>query len=117
MDGSVSTPRWVFDPVSLLDRTARLRIAHHLPGRVRLKLAGGALAGESLADVRAFLGALAATPGIASAEVNPLAQSCLILYDTKVIDPATWVDLVAGTGSPLALALLHAVADRARALT
>ena len=110
-------PAWVDDPASLLRHATRLCLAHHLPGRVRLKLVDGGADAPPLAEIQTFLAALKSCPGIASAEINLLARSCLVLYDTKVIRPSAWSDLVEGRDSPELLALLRAVAAQARGTT
>ncbi|MCW2248583.1 hypothetical protein M2352_004243 [Azospirillum fermentarium] len=96
----------------LLRLTALLRIAHHIPGRIRLKLeasAGGHLAAAA-ADIAALNRALTAAPAIRSVSVNPLALSCTIEYDPAAIPPSAWTDLLAGTASPGAAALLRLAA-------
>jgi hypothetical protein len=108
------TAAWINDPALVLRHATCLRIAHHLPGRVRLKLGDAADDATRLSDLQSILRALSGCPGIISAEINALARSCLILYDTKEIGPSAWADLVAGTGSPAALALVHTLAEAAR---
>jgi hypothetical protein len=108
------TATWIDDPSQVLRQATRLRIAHHLPGRVRLKLSSDGIEGSGLAELQAILRALRDCPGIASTDINTLARSCLILYDTKEIQPSTWVDLVGGIGSPEAMALVRALAESAR---
>lgn len=96
---------------SLRRLTALLRIAHHIPGRIRLKLetsAGGELAAAA-ADIAALNRALSAAPAIRSVSVNHLALSCTITYDPAAIPPSAWTDLLAGTASPGAEALLRLV--------
>lgn len=86
------------------------RIAHHIPGRVRLKLDGPAEG--STADVRRFVDAASRASGIRSVSVNPLARSCVVEYDPALIAPSAWQDVVSGTRSPhaerLLLSLAHA---------
>jgi len=98
---------------TLLRLTALLRIAHHIPGRVRLKLdaaAGSALAAAA-GDIAALNRALSASPAIRSVSVNHLALSCTIEYDPAVIPPSAWSDLLAGKTSPGADALIRLAAD------
>ena len=93
------------------DGAAMLRIVHHIPGRVRLKLLGGpALAGK-LADAQRLLRAARAVPGIRAVDVNGPARSCVVEYDAKRIPPAAWQDLLSGAQSPDGEALLAAMLD------
>lgn len=98
-----SHPLWRF--------VALLRIAHHIPGRVRLKLAANADAGlaATVDEAKRFGRAVTATPGIRAVNVNLLARSCVVEYDPKRIPPAAWQDLVAGTRSTAAAALLETI--------
>lgn len=91
---------------------ALLRIAHHIPGRVRLKLAGDAQSGlaQALDEARRFVRSVAATAGIRSVDLNPLARSCVVEYDPEVIPPAAWQDLVNGVRSAAAETLLRSLA-------
>ncbi|MDO8607414.1 MAG: cation transporter [Phaeospirillum sp.] len=84
------------------------RIAHHIPGRVRLKLEGKA--DGAAADVRHFVDAASRTSGIRSVNVNLLARSCVVEYDTALISPSAWQDIVDGTRSPHAEQLLRSLA-------
>jgi hypothetical protein len=72
-----------------------LDIAHHVRGRIRLRLtpAGVLLLAPDLA---ARLGDhAAATPGIRSVRVNAAALSVVIEYVPSVIAPELWDDLIA----------------------
>lgn len=76
----------------------RVKVAHHIPERIRLKLdlgAAGALA-ASWAQAEALLEQLRRTRGVRSVMVNAIARSCLIEYDRSIINPTAWVDLVEG---------------------
>ncbi|CCG42441.1 HMA2 domain-containing protein [Magnetospirillum molischianum] len=86
-----------------------LRIAHHIPGRIRLKLAaeGQGSLNDVLADVKRFVATASTAPGIRAVSLNLLARSCLVEYDPKQIAPAAWTDLIDGTRSAEALALTH----------
>lgn len=93
-----------------------LRIAHHIPGRVRLKLAAeaGADLGAAVTEVKAFIGAVTSIPGIRAVSLNPLARSCVVEYDPARIPPAAWADLIGGTPSAAAQALAEAIAGCGR---
>ncbi len=86
-------------------------VAHHIAGRIRLKLDGGLPVfadgrQPTLAEVQA---ALAAMNGVRSVRINLLARSCTVEYDAKVIPPTAWSDLLNGTESPAADALVGAL--------
>lgn len=91
---------------------ALLRIAHHIPGRVRLKLAGDSQSGlaQAIDEARRFVKSVATTAGIRSVDLNPLARSCVVEYDPEVIPPAAWQDMVDGVRSPAAETLLRTLA-------
>ncbi|MCR6629147.1 MAG: cation transporter [Magnetospirillum sp.] len=89
---------------------ALVHIAHHIPGRVRLKVsadADGALAAE---EAKRFLRDAAQAAGIRSVNLNLLARSCVVEYDAKMIPPAAWNDLAEGRRSAAAEALLGSIA-------
>ncbi len=97
-------------PDDFLSRlAAALTIAHHIPGRVRLKLDGAAERGlAALADdAKALHRALTGAEGIRSVALNPLARSCTIEYDPTVIPPSAWPDLLRGEASAAAGTLLR----------
>lgn len=89
-----------------------LRIAHHVPGRVRLKLEGGAGLAGAVAEVQAFVKLLEAVEGIGAVSLNLLARSCTVEYDPRRIAPNAWRDLVAGVDSPEAARLAEILAHR-----
>lgn len=83
----------------LLRFARALVIAHHIPGRIRLKL-DGPLGGElkTMADeAKRFSTALSTMAGIRSLSFNPLAKSCTIEYDPTIIPPPAWGGLLSGT--------------------
>lgn len=89
-------------------------VAHHIAGRIRLKLTAGLPAfadgrQPSLAEVQA---ALEAMNGIRSVRINLLARSCTVEYDAERIPPTAWNDLLNGTESPAADALVGALRAR-----
>jgi hypothetical protein len=86
----------------LLRFARALVIAHHIPGRVRLKL-DGPISGElkSLAeDAKRFSAALSTTAGIRTISLNPLAKSCTIEYDPAIIPPSAWAGFLSGATVP-----------------
>lgn len=94
-----------------LDFSRLVKVAHHIPGRIRLKLADGmSTPALAAAEVQRFVRAATAAPGIRSVSVNPLARSCVVEYDPVLFPPSAWSDAMAGRSSPAAQALLQALA-------
>ncbi|MDR2032617.1 MAG: cation transporter [Azoarcus sp.] len=85
-------------------------IAHHIPGRIRLKLDVSAetlrRVGHPGIEVGRFGGALGAIPGIRRIQLNKLARSLTVEYDNQTIPDRAWPDLLANRPSPEAAALL-----------
>ena len=105
------------DPVDLLLRAGEvLAIAHHIPGRIRLKLAEGATAAVLSEGRFPTPERLRSVAGVRSVKLNLLARSCVVEYDPTVVPPIAWVDLLAGrrtaASAPLIAALAAVVADR-----
>jgi len=74
-----------------------LSIAHHIPGRVRLKLEKPQEAqgfGLGINDATRFTEALRQSKGIRSTSLNTIALSCTVEYDTDIIPAATWANLL-----------------------
>lgn len=94
-----------------------LRIAHQIRGRVRLKLDADALAAAPLPPGTAgrLDGLLTGIRGIRNVQVNLLARSCVVEYDTAVIPDAAWPDLLAGRTTPAAEALAAVLQERCAA--
>lgn len=107
---------WVGNPALLLDWTSRLSIAHHIPGRIRLKLRTDGIDLSGLGDgVRAFTAALGACAPIDQVQVNLLARSCTITYNARDLAPSTWSDLIDGQDTAPVRDLIEAIAAAARA--
>lgn len=107
------------EPDMLQALASMLRVAHHIPGRVRIKLAGDPMAlpavnalqqagrqaglslqrAQALADGRQLDAMARRLPGVRSLQVNLFARSCTVAYDAAVIAPAAWDDLLAGRRS------------------
>lgn len=83
------------------------RVAHHIPGRLRVKLGGdtGRLPGK--AEALALLDRLRSLEGVAAVQVNALARSCTVEYAPGVILPEAWDDLLSGRDTAAAGALLE----------
>ncbi|MGF7174795.1 HMA2 domain-containing protein [Azospirillum doebereinerae] len=104
------------DPHPLLRFVSLLSIAHHIPGRIRLKLAAKDTdLADAIAQAKRFGRLVTEAPGIRSVNVNLLARSCVVEYDADRIPPAAWGDLLAGTPSDAAERLLRALTPPAGA--
>ncbi|CAO3432938.1 HMA2 domain-containing protein [Azospirillum doebereinerae] len=98
------------DPHPLLRFVSLLSIAHHIPGRVRLKLAAkDADVADLVVQAKRFGRSITEAPGIRSVNVNLLARSCVVEYDADRIPPAAWADLLTGTPSDAAGRLVRAI--------
>ena len=73
-----------------------LAIAHHIPGRIRLRLKGAALLQAGSIDTGALEQLLSAIDGIGEIRLNAAAGSVVIGYRIKRIPPETWGKLLQG---------------------
>lgn len=94
-----------------------LRIAHQVPGRVRLRLDATLADAPQLrrvgpAELQRVLGAAS---GLRDVRLNPLARSCVIEYDNSLIPDPAWADLLAGRDTPAARVLTARLGSCARA--
>jgi hypothetical protein len=100
---------------SLRRYIALVAIAHHIPGRIRLKLGIGAETlrqiGHAGIEAGRFGSALGAVPGIRRIQLNRLARSVTVEYDNQTIPDRAWPDLLANRTSPEAVALLGRLRD------
>ena len=74
-----------------------LSIVHHIPGRVRIKLKSPQEAAHlelHSSDLELFIGMLREIEGVQSASVNTVALSCTVLYDSSLIAPGAWHELL-----------------------
>ncbi len=75
-----------------------VEIAHHIPGRIRLRLIldNLSLSDESVQALimrfQNFKEVLNNIPGVHSIRINAIARSCTIEYDHKIIPFQAWVD-------------------------
>ncbi|MFT3717438.1 heavy-metal-associated domain-containing protein [Pseudorhodoferax sp.] len=89
-----------------------LHIAHHIRGRIRLKLDTRPVSMDvPRAQARGFQAVLDHIPGVASVQVNLLARSCTVHYDPKVIPERAWGDLLDGVDSDAAAILERILHD------
>jgi hypothetical protein len=84
------------DPEILLRARKHLRIAHHIPGRIRLRFDPGIL--EAVPEIkdgeRGDL--LSGLPGIKDVRLNAAAFSLVVTYDRDKIEPGWWEQLIEG---------------------
>lgn len=85
-----------------------LRLAHQIPGRVRLKLDVVGLLASNLGkdDIEHLQSALGAMRGVRSIRLNLPARSCAVEYDSTIIPDAAWADLLAQRETPEAQVLI-----------
>lgn len=105
----MSTP----DTPALLRYVARLQIAHHIPGRIRLKLSGP-VDDELFAlaqDAKRFGEALAGMNGVRSIGLKLGARSCVVEYDPSLIPPSAWNGLLSDVTTPEGEALQRRLSD------
>lgn len=92
-----------------------LDIAHHIPGRIRLKLSLHAL-GQMDAAIRkhaqTVLAMLGEISGVNAIRINPVAMTCVIEYDTEVIPSQAWPDFLEGRPTPESEVLLQIVKQK-----
>lgn len=89
-----------------------VRIAHHIRGRIRLKLDNSSVDIDvPQVQARGFQTLLDRTPGIVSVQVNLLARSCTVHYDPAVIPAQAWADLLTGVDSGAAASLERILHD------
>jgi len=81
----------------LLDLAAHTAIVHHIPGRVRLKVK---LSGLTLAMSLDIDDVIKCFDGVLDVRTNAAARSIVINYDTRVISPDLWENLVNGNKDP-----------------
>ena len=78
---------------ALLDHLMYLQVAHHVPGRIRIKASWSAapkLAGVHEADLARII---AGVPGILDYRINRKALSLVIRYDPNTLAPALWEEI------------------------
>lgn len=91
---------------TLRDCLRSLHIAHHIKGRIRLKLDPSPSAPNlSSAGLQALQAVCDRIPGVRSVNFNLLARSCTVTYDPLLIPYEAWADLLAGRDSSSARAL------------
>jgi hypothetical protein len=84
-----------------------LSIAHHVPGRIRLRFRVTALASLSAARLNAFANSARGADGVRSFRVNAVARSLAIEYDPALLPPALWTQFLEGDDEEAARIAAH----------
>jgi drug/metabolite transporter superfamily protein YnfA len=84
------------DPALFLSLRKHIRIAHHIPGRIRLRIGAEAVTAAQGVDDDLFDRVLAAIGGIDDVRVNAMAGSAVISYQPEKIRPDWWETLIHG---------------------
>ncbi|MDL1959419.1 MAG: hypothetical protein LWX01_05315 [Deltaproteobacteria bacterium] len=72
---------------TLLDIVPHLEIAHHIPGRIRLRISSSGIESLLGMDLASHVNQI---PGILDVRVNALALSAIVEYDPERLDPKLW---------------------------
>ena len=81
----------------LIKLAPHTQIAHHIPGRVRLKIAISALEILQGVDVEEVLRCL---PGVRDLRINPAAMSAVVEYDERLLPFSLWERLAKSAHQP-----------------
>lgn len=73
-----------------------LKIAHHIPGRIRLKVGSTVFEELDTIDPSVFDRILHAIDGITDVRINKAAGSVIIAYAADTVDPDSWQTLING---------------------
>ncbi|WP_405229143.1 HMA2 domain-containing protein [Lentisalinibacter sediminis] len=84
------------DPAIFLNLRKHIRIAHHIPGRIRLRIGAEAVTAAQGVDDDLLDRVLAAIGGIEDVRVNAMAGSSVISYQPEKIRPEWWETLLHG---------------------
>ncbi|MDR6962411.1 HMA2 domain-containing protein [Shewanella putrefaciens] len=96
----------------LRELTEHILVAHHVPGRIRLKLKSHLpdnLNLKGFKHTQQLLRFMESIPGVKSIRPNMLARSCVVEYDTKVLNASLWESLLKAEDKPNVIALLDEV--------
>lgn len=93
------------DIETLLAARRHCRIAHHVPGRLRLRFDPLALQAAPRALTGRLQAALTAMAGVRRTEINAAAFSVTVHYDAAVLAPALWDRILTGDAAAAAAAL------------
>ena len=89
----------------ILAARRHVRVAHHVPGRLRLRFEPLGLAGLLRGRGDALQDALRRVRGIQGTEVNLAACSLLVQYDPALLPSAHWDRLLTGSAASAAALL------------
>jgi hypothetical protein len=81
---------------TLLALRGHVNIAHHVRGRIRLRIAPTLTRNTAQVDRKQIEQALRAIDGIVTVRVNPVAGSVVVEYAPDRIPPDTWIALLQG---------------------
>jgi hypothetical protein len=84
-----------------------LRIAHHIPGRIRLRAGPSIVKDLGVVDARVFDRVLGALHGIREFRANPRAGSIVVEYVPAEIRPDWWETLIHGDEAAAVALLRH----------
>lgn len=93
------------DLTPFLGLRRHVRVAHHTPGRIRLKLSGLSLSELRSFDPRPFAGFLDGIEAVRSVRVNRAALSAVVEYDAAQMTEADWSRLLEGSPQDVAAVL------------
>ena len=93
------------DLTPFLGLRRHVRIAHHVPGRIRLKLQGLSLTDLARFDARPFAGFLDGIDAVRSVRVNRAALSAVVEYDPVRMAEGDWSLLLDGAPEEVATIL------------
>ena len=87
------TPEQLVD--GLLDHMLYLSIAHHVPGRIRVKASWNGAQKLGAVNENELMNLIAGIPGIVEYRINKKALSVIIQYDTDILPPSLWEEVAA----------------------
>lgn len=76
-------------------------IAHHVPGRIRLKLGLAAMSRLPDVDPAPFTQLLDRIRGIKVTRINKAALSVVVEYDPNIVAPSVWARLLQGDAAEI----------------
>lgn len=81
---------------AFIDLRQSVKIAHHIPGRLRLRASlSASMKGHKL-DAKAIEQMLLSLPGVQSVRLNKMSGSSIISYDTSQVAPDFWTFILKG---------------------
>jgi hypothetical protein len=81
---------------TLLALRGHVQVAHHVPGRIRLRIAPTLVTSAWRADRNRIEQALRSIQGISGVRINPVAGSVVVEYIPNRVVPGTWEVLLNG---------------------